>query len=469
VNYLETHEEEPEITLEEEIRILQQQGLPPEKIVERILEEDFDADINILADTLKLDKLAIGRIKGRISRLRKRRAEKEAIAPPTEAKPGEEPLYKGELDTTVILRNILTHHPDIPEKVVNEVCSWAEYGPIHPTQLVSLLQSFRGITATTAYIVSQKYSLALQKAQAEGKLQVPPLIGGPMPGTSQPPWGFPTGFPQQQQQPPTGLPQPSTAYVPPFSVPQPQAQTPSWGYPPPTLTEEKVRSIIREERQAKETRESEQYVEIEDPVRDNTGNVIVGDDGRAIVKKMRVPASQASQFVPREDVESRVLDKLEKYKKIFGSEITEEKIRAIIREERSSQSMEGAPSEKPITLEDVKKVSTEASQAAVTQVLEAHEKEDKDEKRHQETLTAIRESGSAKTVEGYKEDSYRILGHGLSETAGVMRDRRPVEVIIREGGRIMFPSGGEPSKEVQAGAGEGLLKRLKDRGWVVEQ
>jgi len=464
VNLLSEHEEESEITLEEEIHILQEQHLPPEKIVERILEENFNADINILSDTLKLDKLVIGRIKGRLSRLRKRRAEKEAPTAPSEAKPEEGPLYKGELDTTAILRDILTHHPDIPEKVVNEVCSWAEYGPIHPTQLVSLLQSFRGITVTTAYIVAQKYSLALQKAQQEGKLTVPPLIGGPMPGTSQPPWGFPTGFPQQQQ-PPTGLPQPSTSYVPPFGVPQPPAQTPSWGYPP--LTEERIRTIFREERQPKESREPEQFVEIEDPARDNTGNVILDPQDRPIMKKMRVPASQASQFTPKEDTELRVLDKLEKYKRIFGSELTEEKIREIMREEKPPQPTEGAPSEKPVTLEDVRKVSTEASQAAVKQVLDAHEKEDKEEKRHQETLKAIRESGSGKAVEGYKEDSFRILGQGMSEAARVVGDRKPVEVIIREGGRLVF-GGGEPGKEVQVGAGEGLLKRLQDRGWVVE-
>jgi len=458
---LETHEEEPELTLEEEIRILQEQGLPPEKIVERILEEDFNADINILANTLKLDKLAIGRIKGRLSRLRKRREEK-ATAPTTEVKPREEPIYKGELDTTAILRDILTHHPDIPEKVVNEVCSWAEYGPIHPTQLVSLLQSFRGITTTTAYIVSQKYSLALQKAQLEGKLTVPPLVGGPMPGTSQPAWSFP-GFPSPQQ-PPTGLPQPSTAYVPPFSVPQSPAQTPGWVYPP--LTEERIRSIIREERQPKESREPEQFVEIEDPARDHEGNVILDPQDRPIMKKMRVPVSQASQIIPREDVESRVLEKMMRYKKLFGSELTEEKIRSIVREEAPKPEAP-ASTEKPITLEDVKKASTEASQSTVKQVLEAREKEDKDERRHQETLSAIRASGTSKAVEGYKEDSFRILGQGLSEAARVVGERKPVEVIIREGGPLLL--GERPPKEVEAGAGKGLIERLKERGWVVEQ
>lgn len=56
--------------------MLQEEGLPPEKTVERTLEEDFNADVTILANSLNLDKMDIGRIKDRMSTLRKRR-EKE--------------------------------------------------------------------------------------------------------------------------------------------------------------------------------------------------------------------------------------------------------------------------------------------------------------------------------------------------------------------------------------------------------
>jgi len=466
VRKLSNVEEEPEITLEEEIRILQEQGLPPEKIVERILEEDFSADINILANTLKLDKMVIGRIKGRLSRLRKRREEKEAATLPSEAKAEGEPLYKGELDSTSILKDILRKHPDIPGKVVDEVCSWAEYGPIHPTQLVSLLQSFRGITATTAYIVAQKYNLALQKAQQEGRVQMPPLVGGPMPATQPPPWGFPAGFQQQQ---PTGLAQqqPPTSYAPQLA-PQTPSYQPAWPYQQPP--QQDIRGIIREELRGYEERgkprEAETYVDIEEPVRDSDGKVIIGPDDRPITKHMRVPASQAAQLVsPKEDVEMKILEKLKTYKELFGpkEELTETKIRAIIREEAPQPT---AP-EKPITLEDVQKASSEAAQTAVTQVLEAHEKEDKEEARFRRLEETIRSTASAKSVEGYREDSYRIMGQGLSEVAGVVRERKPVEVIVREGGPLIL--GGAPGKEVEAGAGEGLIDRLKKRGWVVEK
>jgi hypothetical protein len=53
--------------------MLQEEGLPPEKTVERTLEEDFNADVTILANSLNLDKMDIGRIKDRMSTLRKRR------------------------------------------------------------------------------------------------------------------------------------------------------------------------------------------------------------------------------------------------------------------------------------------------------------------------------------------------------------------------------------------------------------
>jgi len=462
---LSEHEEE-EITLEEQIKILQEQGLPPAKIVEEILKEDINADVNILAATLKMDKMDIGRIKGRLSSARKRRAAKEAPGTGEKVTEEEGPLYKGELDTTRILKDILTKHPDIPSKVVDEVCSWAEYGPIHPTQLVSLLQSFRGITATTAYIIAQKYALALQKAQLEGKV-TPMVVGGQVQQAPQL-LGFPTGLPTGSMPgapilsggSPSGVQLGAQQY----GVPQGTAYGIPYGMPPDvrSIANEVVR--IMDERKPKE-KETEAYVEIEEPVRLPDGRVVIGEDDRPIMKRTRVPASQAALLLsPKEDVETKVLDKLEKYRQLFGKEeLTTDKIREIIREERHAPS----ETEKPITAEDVKKASSEAAHEAVATVIEAHQKEENEEKRHKEVIAAIERSGSAKAVEGYREDSYRILGQGMSEAAGVARERRPLEVIIRDGGRILV--GAPPEKEVEAGAGEGLLERLKKRGWVVEQ
>jgi len=505
---LSEHEEE-EITLEEQIKILQEQGLPPEKVVEEILKEDINADVNILAETLKMDKMDIGRIKGRLSSAKKRRAAK--VAPGVgEKAAGEVPpegLYKTEPDVNSILEEILSTHPDVPPKVKDEVMDWARRrGSLDPGFVAWLLSSMRGVSSTTAHVVSQKYALALQKAQMEGRIQLPsgyPLYPALPPA---PQWGFPQAFPTGLPSaamsgvggiPSAGVGAPQYSTLPQYGVQPSAAQygaAPQYGMFPPWQPPQDVRSIVREEVRAIEERlkpkeagkEAETYVDIEEPVRLPDGRVVVGDDDRPIMRRIRVPASQAGMFAPREDAETRVLEKLKAYKDLFGGkelteekireimrgsreELTEAKIRDIIREERPPAS--AAPTEKPITLEDVQKSSTEAAQkaaqSAVATVLEAHEKEDHEEKRHKEVIAAIERSGSARAVEGYREDSYRILGQGMSEAAGAVRERHPLEVIIKDGGRIIL--GGTPEKEIEAGAGEGLLKRLKERGWVVEQ
>jgi len=465
------HEEEPEITLEEQIKILQEQGLPAEKIVEEILKEDINADVNILANILKMDKMDIGRIKGRLSSAKKRRAAK--VAPGKEKEEG--PVYKGELDTTSILKDILTKHPDIPGKVVEEVCSWAEYGPIHPTQLVSLLQSFRGITATTAYIVAQKYALALQKAQQEGKV-TPIVLGGPVTQPSPLALGFfPTGLPPSM--PSAGMSSvPGVPSVPGAATPGAMPYgTPSYGVFPSWPPQQDVRTVVKEEVRALEERlqpkEEEKYVVIEEPWRDEDGQLVVGRDHQPIMKRLRVPASQAANFVPREDAELGFLKKLEEYKKLFEKEeLTAEKVRQIIKEERPATAPT-SETEKPLTRDEVKAASAEAAQEAVDRVMVAHEKEDKEERRHKELLdsnkqviAAVERASSAKTVEGYREDSFRFLGQGMHEIA----QKKPIEIIIKDGGRILF-GGGPPGKEVEAGAGKGLLARLQEKGYVVEQ
>lgn len=54
--------------------------------------------------------------------LEKGEKKKEVVEKVEEAKAEETP-YKGELDTTAILRDIMKKHPDISSKVVDEVCN----------------------------------------------------------------------------------------------------------------------------------------------------------------------------------------------------------------------------------------------------------------------------------------------------------------------------------------------------------
>jgi len=391
----------------------------------------------------------------------------------------EAPLYKGELDTTTILRDILKKHPDIPSKVVEEVCSWAEYGPIHPTQLVYLLSSMRGISTTTANIVAQKYSLALQRAATEGKMQLPSALYAPTPQPQPTPFGYPMplyqqGFaPQFSVQAPEARPQAPIPSQQMYPAQQPLWPQQPWYLPQPQptqapLTEDRIRSVIREEMEVKERgkgKEPEPYVDIEDPARDHEGNVILGADDRPIMKRLRVPVSQAGLFAPKEDLEAKILQKMELYKKIFGEKgLDESKIREVIRQE-----MPKGP-EKPLTPEvkpeDVQRAAAEAASGAVQEFIKVHEKEDKEERRHRELLSAIQAGASAKAVEGYKEDSYRILGQGLSEVASATKDRKPIEVIVREGAPLLL--GAPPPKQVEKGAEEGLVEKFQKRGWIAE-
>lgn len=461
---LEESEEEAPKSLEEKVKLLQEEKLPKEKIVEQIFEEDMNANVTTLSTLLDMSKLDIGRIKGRLSRLQKlrERAEKgEKEEPPTP--------YKTEIDVNSILEDILKRHPDVTEKVKEEIMDWAKLkGGLQPMEIQALLQSMRGITATTAGIIASKYSFAVNKALQEGKLQLPPVLAPLQTQSTQvPPWSFQPPS-QQTPLPLTGpAPQQQFTQLPTSSFAPPQQYPPQLGYPPQTLTPQDVRNIFREEMRGKEPRETEQFVEIEEPVKNDQGEVIIDPQDRPIMKRMRVPVSQAGQFAPREDAEERVLHKLKAYRDLFGpkEELTEDKIRKIVREETPPPS--STPPEKAVTLEEVKQASSEAAETAVKTVLEAHEKEDVSERRHQELLRTVREGASTRAVEGYKDDSFRIMGQGMSEVGRALAERKPVEVLIREGGPLIL--GTPPGKEVEAGAGEGIINRLKKRGWVVAQ
>jgi len=454
-------QEEGEITLEEQIKMLQEQNLPPEKIAEQILQEDLNADINILSSALNLDKMVLGRIKGRLSRLQKRRGERERGE--KEAPPTGEPLYRTEPDTNAILRELLKKHPDIPEKVTEEIMSWAEMSPggLHPTQVAYLLSSFRGITTQTANIVAQKYSFALQKAQQEGKLPAA-MVPAPMgPGPTQPSlFGFGL-LPSQTPPFAAGVPSPTAppAYTPP-------ASGSGWSYPQQPLTLQDVRNLIREEMRPKEaTREAELYVEIEEPVKNEQGEVIIDPQDRPIMKKIRVPASQAAQFTPREDIEERVLNRLKAYKELFGS-LTEAKVREIVREEapKSPSTLE----EKPLTKEEIERISKESAQGVADAVRQEQDREKKEDDRFKRLEDTIRSTSSARTVEGYKDDGARLLGQGLAEAASVAKEKKPIEVAVR----LLTGEGPPSGKEVEPGAGglfERLVKRGKEKGWVAEQ
>ena len=159
---------------------------------------------------------------------------------PTEAAPPET-AYKTEPDLNDILRNVL-EHPDIPDRVKDEIMDWAKLSPqpINPQQLAYLLDQMKGVQPQTANVVAQKYALAIQKAQLEGRLKIQvPLWPGAVtqmgPQVPSMPSPFQVGNPQTQgppyyQQPPY--------YQGPYPAPYsqapypPQQQPPGYPYPP---------------------------------------------------------------------------------------------------------------------------------------------------------------------------------------------------------------------------------------------
>jgi len=405
-----------------------------------------------------------------------KRKEKEA-----EKAKGEPPTpYKTEVDVNSILEEILSRHPDITPKVKDEVMDWARLkGGLQPMEVQSILQSMRGITGTTAGIIANKYAFALTKAQQEGKLQLPAVFASAMP--TQPQMflpAFPSYQPQLFQQSYQPMPQPMPQPQP-QAQPQPWPSQPYWQQPYPQLQQPPqpdMRSVIREELRSVDDRlrrleepkpkEAEGLVEIEEPIRDSEGKILIGPDERPIVKKMKVPASQAGLYAPKaEDSEFKTLEKMKLYKEIFGEKgLDESKIREVIRQEvPKGPEKPPTPEVKP---EDVQRAAAEAASGAVQEFIKVHEKEDREEARFRRLEETIRSTASVKAVEGYKEDSYRILGQGLSEVASTVKERKPVEVIVREGGPLLL--GAPPPKQVEKGAEEGLVEKFQKRGWIAE-
>jgi len=381
-----------------------------------------------------------------------------------------EPLYKTELEPNIILEEILSKHPDITERIKEEIMDWARLkGFLQPMEVQAIIESFRGISKTTAQIIAAKYAFALSKAQQEGKLTFYPAFPSPIP------------------QPPTFIPQPPvyTPVTPPTQAqPQMQVQTapspisPQIQVPPPsqpTWTHQPfpsqqpyqpyqpydIRSIIREElryiTESSKPKESEAYVEIERVVRLPDGKIVIGPDDKPIFEKIKVPVSQAHLFTGREPSEVEIL---RQELKTLRDELKSKEIEALREEIRElrERATEGQPA--PSIDEVVDK--------AVKRAIEEKERERKEDERFARLEKAIREAVTAKAVEGYKEDSYRILGQGLSEIASVVKERKPLEVVVREGGQLLL--GTPPPKEVESGAEpESILERLKKRGWVAEQ
>jgi len=398
-----------------------------------------------------------------------------------------EQLYKGEPDVNSILREILRTHPDVPKRVVEEIMSWAQMSPggLHPTQVAYLLSSMKGVSSQTANIVAQKYSLALIKAQQEGKIQQVPMIPG-LPAQAQQ-MMFPAtpGLTQQQtptlQFPTTGGPETRAfQFLTPWIPQSGTSATPTTAY----LTREEFLRLMEEEREKSKIDRLEERINQIDKSFANTLSSLKDDilkrfeeyrrpdlqyvveeipvdkDGKpcppdkaVTVKRVHRPPTVPT--VEREDF----LDKLIKLKQsgIIGKEIDENTIRRIIKEER-----------RPEESEEVKALRAQLndSRKAIDDLKGMIEA--KDRQALVEKLNSLENRlNTIATVGGeWRTDEMKVLASSIHELADIIKGKRPLETAKE----ILVPPGVTPTRPPSEMAGESergrVIRELSKHGLV---
>jgi hypothetical protein len=469
-------------SLEEKFNRLRGQGMKDEDIIRQIFQEDLNADVSEICAITGLDHLTVGRIKGQIARWAKKpKEEEESIEekaefeseitegeppPPSAVKmsPREYVALFGEEGLKKLKRQRLVEFLNIAPGVGKRMVAWVlkqfdldEAAQKDPNSLMSLLVS-AGIKDNVAYrVVNALISLEDEFSDVLRR-QIQPYgfypsrrqetTGYPIFPSVQPPTSQFGPFPRFSQQPPQ-YPQ-----YPPYSYDY------GYGYPPPVRSEDVARRVIEELRREQQAQAQvqqaqqpqQQIVTITEPLRDAEGRLIYDRDGNPVYRKITGPVSQLG-LVSQEDPEIRLLKKMKEYKELIKPEKTEfsvEKIAEIIEKKLESK-------EEKITKEDVLK----ASQQAAAQVLAAKEQEDREEKRFERLERAIRESASAKTIEGYQQDQYRLIGQGLQTLA--TREPKTVKIIVEGVKDILYGPPGAATKEVEAGARESILGKISEK------
>lgn len=382
-------------------------------------------------------------------------------APPT---PPE--VYRGEPDATAILRDILETHPDVSEVAKNEVLSWAQYQPLNPQTVAWLLSQLKGISNQTANVVSQKYALALQKAQIEARpgIQVPIA---PQLQPFQQPFQFPFGGYQPQQQ--FQFPQQA-----PWQQPQVPPQVPP-PYQPYQPRPEKTYKLVVDGQEIetdekgfmawKTYLDDRKKTEGKPPVALTKDDVeeIKGDLAQALMEKLerdkteREKETLSSMFAKSVERQDKLMEKIEKgelFPKVQPP---------------------AQPLVSPITKEDIAKAiegSSKATREDILKFIEAKTKEEASEKRHSELLSAIRSGTAAQQVAGYKEDSYRLLGQGLTAMAGAVERKEPIKIVLEHAPQLLYGPATPGPKELAPGATgaemAGVISKLEPE-WVKEE
>jgi len=391
---------------------------------------------------------------------------KEERARKGEAPRRREDLYKGEPDAMGILRDILERHPDISERVKDEIMDWAGLqGYLSPQTLAYLLGQMRGVTPQTANIVAQKYALALQRAQLEGRpgIQMPimPQLQ-PLQAPLQPPLG---GY--QPYQPQTYPQVPPAQALPPHQPYQPYTQPPQ---PPPQFRPKVYKLVV--DGQEIETDEAgfrawKEYLDRRERTEGGPRESLTREDLEEILERKRAKEERESLADVIKNLPKLITEAISKSKK--EEELPERIARAVAEAVPKAPATPPAPS---ITREDLLsalKESSEATRESLMKLIEAKEKEDAANRRHQELLSAIRSAVAAREVSGYKEDSYRLLGQGLSSLASAVERKEPVRIVLERAPDLLYGPAPPGPKEIAPGAtGREMAAKIRPE-WIAEE
>ena len=451
--------------LEEKFKTLREEGLSDQEIVRRIFQEDIKANVKEMCKITGMSPLDVGRIKGQVSRWAKKSEEEKG--PPG----GPAEVYKGEPDANAILRRILEGHPDVPAKAKDEIMSWAELrGILDPAYVSYLLSSMKGVSTQTANIVAQKYALALQKAQQEGRVQVPfpiypptriappaqfPMMPSFYPAAGQPSFYPPTYPPTYKQAAPRQPGWTPPSYYTPQEV---EKLRDDWAKgsrlekleTSVTKLREDLPKLIQDASPRPEPREYEEVMEF------------VGKDGKPCLAEKAV-----SQRIKRIPITTEKLTP-EEVRRIIREEkeaLTPEKVRSIIREEGEKgkpPSIEEHPTFKSLK-EGLEK--TEERYNELKETMEA-----KDKQRIEGTIEELR--GELKALRSrpagqYREDTFRLLDSTLGRLADILEGRKPAETLKE----VLLPSGVTSEKPPSERASEadrgGLIGEWRKQGLLV--
>lgn len=413
-----------------------------------------------------------------------KKAEEKTEKKAKEAEEGPTPptVYKGEPDATAILRNILETHPDVSEAAKNEVLSWAQYQPLNPQTVAWLLSQLKGISTQTANVVSQKYALALQKAQVEARPGVQVPIVPQLQPFQQVPLQFPFGGYQPQQYPPQ-FPQQVPGQVQPFQPPQAQPQAPPQFQPyymaPPfqpqpareQLTKEDIMRMIEKSREEKPlTKEDIREIINREMMERGREKPITKADVERMVDADKDETVKAVRSLLKEDREEREKETL--------ADVLRESVK---RQDMLVEKIEKGelfpkappaptqPQTPPPTKEEIAEMAEKAADKVAAKIAEARAKEDAEQRRHTELLSAVRSGAAAQQVSGYREDSYRLLGQGLTAIAGAMERKEPIKIVLEHAPELLYGPATPGPKEITPGA-TGLEMAAKVRPeWIAEE